>query len=120
MAEQKDGFFVGINNAVDLRRNILESSREIVQNMQSFENVRNIREIKIKRIQQLKTVIRELDLLFAKLRAELPQTHLRAISEENIEVGRKKPKPKTLKEMTAIEKLDTQLREIEQEISRMS
>ena len=41
--EDKD-FYVGINNPIDVRRNTLECSRELIQNLQSYENVKKVRE----------------------------------------------------------------------------
>ncbi len=116
MAEE-EGFFVGINNPIDVRRNLLECSREMIQTLQSFEKIKVIRVEKLKRIQQLKTVLRELDLLVSKLRNELPKTHLRAQVVE--------PSPKTKlkssgKTMNELEKLEQQLSALESEISRLS
>ena len=48
----EEQFFVGINNHLDIRRNLLECSREMIQSMQSYEKLTRIRDIKIKRIKQ--------------------------------------------------------------------
>ena len=117
MVEQKDDFFVGINNPLDVRRNVLECSREMIQTLQTHEKIKKLREAKIKRTLQLKTVIRELDLLFSKLRTALPKTHLRAKVTEPKQ--RLKIKPSNIKEMNEFEQLETQLSTKEQNIRQM-
>ncbi|MFH0875578.1 MAG: hypothetical protein V1859_06575 [archaeon] len=118
---EKQGFFVGINNPLDVRRNTLECSREMIQVLQLYTKVAKLREDKIKRTQQLKTVVRELDLLFTRLRSTLPKTHLRAKNVEEPNKSKLKMKGKvSLKELSELERLEEQLREVEQEITRLS
>ncbi|MBN2422689.1 hypothetical protein JXB41_05650 [Candidatus Woesearchaeota archaeon] len=119
MAQDNDGFFVGVTNPLDVRRNVLESSREMIQTLQSYEKIKKIRESKVRRIQQLRTVIRELDLLFSKLKSSLPKTHLRAKVAESVSSSKVKSSDST-KQMTELERLEEQLKEVEQEIARVS
>lgn len=118
MDNKEEGFFVGINNPIDVRRNILECSREMIKTLQSIEKIGVIRVEKVKRIQQLKTVARELDLLVTKLRNNLPKTHLRAASQEapNSRIKLSKS-PDTVGEL---QELEGQLGALEAEISRLS
>lgn len=116
MEEQSEGFFVGINNPIDVRRNVLECSREMIKTLQAHEKLTVIREEKLKRVKQLKTVIRELDLLFSKLRNGLPKTHLRA----GLAEPSRKDSSRPAKTYTEIEELERQLGSLEKEISRLS
>jgi hypothetical protein len=119
MTKQEDNdFYVGVSNPLDVRRNLLECSREMIQTLQSYEKIKKIRDMKIKRIHQLKTVIRELDLLFSKLKSTLPKTHLRAKVKEIR--SSLKYKPSDIKDMNELEKLESQLKDVEQEIARIS
>ncbi|MBN1503154.1 hypothetical protein JW930_06415 [Candidatus Woesearchaeota archaeon] len=110
--------FVGIDNPMDVRRNILESSREIIQTLQKFDKLKEIREEKLKTLHQLRTVIRELNLLFSKLKAELPSTHLRALAPEEVSLPSLKDAPKI--EKSELEELESQLMDIERELTRLS
>jgi hypothetical protein len=115
MAEEK--FFVGINNHLDVRRNVLECSREMIQSLQSYEKITRVREVKIQRIKQLRTVIKEIDLLMAKLQDQLPKTNLRAaVVQPSQEL---KIRTRT-KDVSDIDKLEEQLRDIESEIAKLS
>ena len=111
----EEQFFVGINNHVDVRRNILECSREMVQTMQSYEKLSRIRDVKIKRIKQLRTVMREMDLLITKLQEELPKTDLRAGVQEPARRLKISQSPK----INEIDRLEEQLKDIESEINRL-
>jgi hypothetical protein len=115
-------YFVGVNNHLEVRRNILESSRDMIQTMQSYEKVKAIREAKLKRLRQLRTVVKELDLLMARLQEQLPKTNLRAAMVEPapsaMKVHAKNKKDK--REVNEIERLESQLKEIEQELSRIN
>ncbi len=116
--DSREGFFVGVQNPLDVRRNTLECSREMIQILQLYAKLEQTRAEKMKRTQQLKTVVRELDLLFTKLRSTLPKTHLRA---KVVDAPKTKMKVRgTIKEMTELEKLEQQLRDVEQEIGRLS
>ncbi|MBD3203322.1 hypothetical protein GF327_03450 [Candidatus Woesearchaeota archaeon] len=115
MKEQNQDFFVGVDNPMDIRRNLLESSRELIQTLQSYEKIKKIRELKIKRIKQLRTVGKELDMLFSKLKDTLPKTHLRA---KVVEPAKTKIKKK--KGINTLDNLEVQLKDIEREISRIS
>ena len=112
----EEQFFVGINNHLDIRRNLLECSREMIQSMQSYEKLTRIRDIKIKRIKQLRTVIRETDLLITKLQEELPKTNLSA----GIIEPAKRIKINSSPKVNEINKLEEQLKDIESEINRLS
>ena len=117
MDPENNDFFVGIYSPSDVRRNLLECSREMIQILKSYENIKKIREAKLKRTQQLKTVIRELDLLFSKLKAELPKNQLRALAPEKIPVSKSRT---DIEPVSSIEKLERQLKDVEREIARIS
>ena len=78
---EKEQFYVGIENTKEVRRNVLESSREMVHILQSYEKVQEIRKEKLRRVAQLKTVLEELKLLSSKLQKELPSVQVREIKE---------------------------------------
>ena len=97
---------------MDVRRNILECSRAMIHTLQSFEKLEKIREIKIKRIKQLRTVGKELELLISKLKVALPKTNMRAAEVD--------ARPSTIKKgINDLDKLEDQLKAIESEINKL-
>ncbi len=125
--ENKEDFFVGIESTKDLRRNILESSREMVHILQSYEKVKEIREEKLRRIKQLKTVLEELKLLGSKLSRALPSVQTRIIEAEkeakkSLKKEPRQSKVKKEKKEEAkkdLEKLETDLASIEARLSEL-
>ena len=75
MAE-KD-FFVGIYNPKDVKRNVLESSRQVLDSLQSNAKLKKIRYEKIKYYEQMNKVMNEIDLLISRLQKKLPKSKLR-------------------------------------------
>lgn len=126
MPEEKELFFVGVKNPVELRRTVLEGSKDIIENLQKYEKFKAVREEKAKQIEKLRAIIKEIYKFVAKLKAELPTTSLRAeeIEEKPKKIikGRKvkreiKIEPK--KELTELEKLESELDVIENKLGSM-
>ena len=82
MASGKDGFFVGVYDPIDVRRNLLENSKELIKSLQSFDALLKIRHQKVKVYRETKEVMNELDLLITKLKSRLPKAHLRKAIEK--------------------------------------
>ena len=126
MQEEKELFFVGVKNPIELRRTMLESSKEIIEDLQKYERLKTLRAEKAKQIEALRTIIKEINRLVVKLRAELPTTSLRI---EEIKTPQKLKNPKKdikekkeikaepKKELTELEKLESELDAIEQKLS---
>ena len=74
-------FYVGIKEPIQLRRLLLECSKEILQSLQDYEKIQAIREEKIQNIMQLKTLIKEIYNLNSQLGRILPKAQLRASEE---------------------------------------
>jgi len=104
----KEDFFIGIEDPVDVRRNVLESSKEIVGSLESFSKLEKIRNEKIYMFKEMKKIMGELDLLIRNLEEKFPKTHLR-----NVEINENMPAKKMFKEIGNIEK---QLKNIEKNL----
>jgi hypothetical protein len=78
--EEESVFFVGIKDPIEIRRSILESSKEVVQYMQRAERFKEIRKEKTGEILKLKGLVEDTQKLVRKLKTELPKTKLRAAS----------------------------------------
>ncbi|MFH0701103.1 MAG: hypothetical protein V2A62_01565 [Candidatus Woesearchaeota archaeon] len=78
--EKDPNFMVQINEPRMLRKDILESVREVIIFMQGYEKFRKIQEEKVTLFTQLKTDVRVLNSLVEdKLRKYLPKGKLKAV-----------------------------------------
>ncbi len=121
--EEKDQFFVGISGTTELRRNILEGSREMVRTLQSFEKLQEIRAEKLRRMKQFKTVIEELKLLIAKLNDSIPEIRLKEpIAKKNLKLEKRKTKAKPVRrdeDVLELRKLEEDLSSIEGRLAQL-
>ena len=123
-------FFVGIRDPIEIRRSILESSREMLQLLQRFEKFKVVREEKHAMVEDLKSDIKNLQKLIGSLKGGLPKTELRVkLKREHKEVVKAKTKKATKKvqkaempkmskkQMSELEKLESELGAIESKLS---
>ena len=134
--ESKEVFFVGIKDPIETRRGLLESSRDIVQSLQRFENFKVLRAEKEQRTRELVTVIRSTQRLVSRLKKSLPETKLRVkVMKEKQEQSKakvkkgKKAKPQkekkpeikiSRKELGEIDRLEQELNNIEQKLHNLN
>lgn len=126
-------FFVEVKGPSEVRRNILETLKEIVELLQRFEKYRHIRHEKLEKIQKLRALLKDANKMLGSLRLKLPQTNLRA----TVSAGQKQPKkphhkkrkkgkaaeeaPKVPKrEATELEKLESELNAIESKLKSLT
>lgn len=140
--KKKDVFYVGIKDPIEIRRSILESSKEIVQLLQDFEKFKELREQKAQLKEMLKKDIHSMSGLIKKLRVVLPKTELRVRleqehiipGEEPVEKKSKGKKGKAEKEkagkapkkfveprkaVTELDKLEEELKKIESKLGSL-
>lgn len=121
--KEENPLFVGITSGNELRRSMLECSKGILESLKEHEKFKSIKEEKTKLIYQLKSDVKEISKLVNSLRTYLPKVK---------EVGIKKPKIKKPKEekpkivklekpktKTEIEKLESELSEIEKKLNSL-
>ena len=129
--EQDTGlFFVEVKEPSEVRRNILEILKEIVETLQRFEKFKHIRHEKIENMHKLGRLLKETNKTLGDLKSKLPQTNLRAIVKETPKQSKahhkKKKKGKVVaeksqqKDMTEIEKLESQLSAIESKLKGLA
>ncbi len=131
--EKEEGgvFFVGIKDPIEIRRSLLESSKEMLQYLQRAEKFKEVRKEKEHEIAKLKAIMKEIKAMARKVKASLPKTGLRAAAKKPKPV--KKAKKKTSKkkeqkeivveapkEMNEIEKLESELGEIEGRLNKLA
>lgn len=91
-------FYVGISEPKEVRKNILEASKEFLQALQGYEQVKDLREEKQKAIWELKGILAEVSAKIPVLRTELPHYKISELPKK--EAVQEKPKaiiPKPIK-----------------------
>jgi len=132
MKEESNGlFFVQIKEPAEVRRNILETLKEIVEVLQRFEKFKHLRHEKIEQINKLRVQIKDANKMLGNLRLKLPQTNLRAMPVREATAHPKKTHRKgkkikaaeekaTKKEPTELEKLEAELSAIEGKLKSLT
>lgn len=146
MAEEKEEtkFYVGVKDPIEIRRSILESSKEMLQYLQRAEKFKEVRKEKTEQIEKLKATMSDINNLARKLKNLLPKTGIRATAPKKEEKPKKAAKkiekkkaakkeakktPKKVvkeapaekpKEMTELEKLEAELGAIEGRLTKLT
>lgn len=116
--KKEEEYFVGIYDPLDVRRNVLESSKEIIKSLQAFDNIEKIREEKLKMYKEMRRIMAELDLIVSKLKSRLPKSYIRKPTSA---LALKKPASAPVgvaqKFSSELERLEQALRSVERELS---
>ena len=129
--ESNEMFFVQLKEPTEVRRNILETLKDIVELLQRFEKYKHLRHQKLEKIQQLRVLVKSTNKLVGDLRVRLPQTNLKpqvtkGPSKERKENSAKKKKGKQAEEkipkkgMTELERLQSELSSIEGKLKNLT
>ncbi|MEK6901619.1 MAG: hypothetical protein AABX37_04705 [Nanoarchaeota archaeon] len=90
--EKEPDYMVQIRDPKMLRKDLLESLREIIMFMQGYEKFRKIQEEKIAQFTLLRKKVKELNtLLDVRLRGHFPKGKLAATKEKHKDVKEQKP-----------------------------
>ncbi|MFW6230413.1 MAG: hypothetical protein ACOC32_00115 [Nanoarchaeota archaeon] len=80
-------FFVGIQETKDLKRAIIEATRDSVVFLQKYENFLKIRKEKNEAITLLKKTVKEITSMVNQLKKQLPESEIhRRLSKEEVSV----------------------------------
>ena len=130
--QDKELFFVKLKEPNEVRRNILETLKEIVEVLHKFERFKHIRHEKIEKISRLRALLKQANKMLGDLRLKLPQTSLRANVAREIQRPQnahhkkgKSVKPAEAQKMpkkdsTELEKLEAELSAIESKLKNLS
>ena len=123
----KDPYFIGLGDPVELRKNILEPTREVIQFLQSYEEFKKVKEEKTFTIGLLKDDLKEIKLYINKLRRLLPRSKIKAektytrikneIKEEQEPEPIPEPKPKPVPEPKPLPPAHPELDSLEKELA---
>jgi len=111
--KENDMLFVGIRDHIDIRKNMLESSKNVIGCLQRYEKLRITREDKEKEVQKLRLSIKEIEEAIIRLKNTLPKVGLKSISEKD-EFKEKEHKYEITEKIEEV-RMDSEEREKERE-----
>ena len=121
--EKEDGIFVGVKDPLRVRKDILESSRDVLDGLKSYESFKQVREEKRMLFEQLRSDARSISLLIGRLRGELPQLK---VPSAKVEKAKEQPQPKQggvavekAKPATEVQRLEEELAQLEEAVQKM-
>ncbi|MEM2131107.1 MAG: hypothetical protein QXM96_02175 [Candidatus Woesearchaeota archaeon] len=114
-----EDLFVGIPEPIDVRRNLLESSKDLIKCLQTYDKLEAIREQKLKYFKEMKRVSAELDMLVNRLKQKLPQTIRKLEKKENKKIAEEAMILPNKRLKTDMQKLQEQLQEIEEQLKSL-
>jgi len=118
---EDDIFYIHINEPVEIRRTILENSRQVVQLLQRYETLRQLRVQKSETTSNLKKNFKELVVLVNKLKQEMPKVGARVkLKQEKGNSAKKGVAVKRTVSGGEINKLEDELRMIESKLNGLS
>ena len=74
---EDDSFYVQIPDPVEFRRNLLLSSKELIELLKHSEKINEIRDEKMKNIAELRMITEEIVLLNNKVKSAMPKAKLK-------------------------------------------
>ena len=135
MKEQSNElFFVQVKKPNEVRKDILETLREIVETLHRFEKFKRIRHEKLEKIHHLGVLIKQANKILGNLRLKLPQTNLRATAvrvssepkkahhkkKKKIKAAEEKQEKLPKKDLTEVDKLEAELSAIESKLRMLT
>jgi len=100
-------YFVGIEQPIEVRRNILESSRSVLKGLQAYEDLAEIRSNKIKITLLFQSQLKDVQSSIRKVRSALPK----------IQASTSSVKSKASVTPKAVKAIESELESIEKELS---
>ena len=122
--KEEELFFVDVTNSDDLRRTILECSKDILEILKSYESFKATNSQKQKEIEDLKVKVKQISKLISKLKSDLPSIKIKTEKKKSTKKEMSKPKesepPVIKKPKSEIEKLQSELDEVEAKLNEIS
>ncbi len=128
--KEEEPIYVGIENPIEVRRALLESSKELIHILQANDKFKVRKAKKQLLVMKLKQNMKETHHLIAQLRTLMPKIKLSTLPRKvKVEVPQARaevipqkvaiPKPMHKPKMNEAEKLELELKEIEEKLSRL-
>ncbi|MCK4670385.1 MAG: hypothetical protein KAT43_04210 [Nanoarchaeota archaeon] len=116
ITKEGEVFFVGIKDPIEIKRDLLESTKDSITIIKTYENIKSLRIEKVKQMLVLQKLIKELNALTNKLKRALPETRVR---EKPKISSRALKKEEPSRKLTEFEKLEVELSSIEEKLSHL-
>jgi len=113
---QKEVFYVGLNNPKEIRKSVLESTRDIIQVIKTQDSLKQIRTKKYVLIEELKNQMVQIDNLMNRLKRALPSSREKEQTSPSISNKRRIEAPRKIKD---IDKLEAELADIEAKLGEL-
>jgi len=123
-ADESSNFFVGIDNPIELRRQVLESSKKLVEVLKKYESFKERRAQKLMLVEKLKKNLADLNRLNAKLKVVMPKTNLR-VPHQLLGIAADRPRPNLPRveekeePQGEMERLEMELQNIESKLGKL-
>jgi hypothetical protein len=127
--EPTKSFYIGVQNPDNMRRNILESSKDIIGILKQYQRIKQIREDKREAIDELNSAVKSIKSGLGKFKRILPIVQLRErpieVRFEGVEtegmITEEPPKERSVpkKVLSEIEKLEAELRNVEGKLANI-
>lgn len=126
-----ENFFRKIENPNEVRRKVLESSKETIHTLKGYQKIVDIREKRRNQVRKLNIQLKEINMFVDKLKDAFPSELLAKLEKENkqekskTKKGKKKgkaaakKKTKNLPEPSEVTKLENTLSDIEDKLKRL-
>lgn len=119
--DNKEVYYVNIRNSHDLRRGILETSKQVIEGLHQFEKFKKLRAERIKAMEELILTFKDINDLSAQIKIDMPKIKLppqKKPEKEPIIPSVKKPNkhesPEELKKLEeAIAQIEDRLNQIQ-------
>jgi hypothetical protein len=112
--------FVRFDDPIQLRREILTSSKDVVEILQGFEKFKISRIKKIELIVKYKEIMGEINILSGKLRKILPKVDKGMIKKPVVRVEVRAKPAEVPKDRDKLRDLDVELQDIESKLNSLS
>ncbi len=111
---EEEAYYVNVREPSEARKNLLETSREIVLALQKYENFKLSRVKKHNLVDLLRRNFREINELISRLKKEMPQVKIR----KKVSVPEQRAVPKAVKRNDLTD-LERELSEIESRLKSL-
>jgi len=123
MPKEKE-FYVGIPNPIDVRRNILETSKEIIQVLKRYESFHHIKEAKKAEMNKFRAMVNDINQMMLRLKTSLPPVRIEDLPRKEptettvkpLSVKRIRAAPESAAPSSELDRLEQELGKIEDKI----
>ena len=122
--QNKEVYYVNIAEPEDTRREILSNAKSMIIVLKKIEKLKTIRKEKIELQNNLRNIMKEIETLFSKLKSVLPEHEAKYLPDKKKEQKQeqpeeKKPSTKKKKKTTEIDRLEKELKDIENKLGNI-